>query len=164
VLNYSTTPWIRIGEWIYRSTVFFYLGSSWRWVVCFTLLLLYSRGKSLGGWIPEPMWTIWRSGNFFTPPGLELLPAGRPVRSHSLYRLRYQFTNSVAQGIWNLRVPSRSIVPQPTTLPFAPLDGVASLMLLPLNPLITSPVGSQNESGRLPVDHLPCACSSVRSP
>jgi hypothetical protein len=26
---------------------------------------------------------------FFTPPGLELLPLGRPARGQSLYRLRY---------------------------------------------------------------------------
>jgi hypothetical protein len=41
VLNLlSTTSWRRMGEWMYISTFFFYLGTSWRWVVSFTPLNL----------------------------------------------------------------------------------------------------------------------------
>jgi hypothetical protein len=41
----STTPWRRMGECMYTST-FLGLGTSWRWVVNFTLRPLYPRGKS----------------------------------------------------------------------------------------------------------------------
>jgi hypothetical protein len=37
--------WIHIGEWRYSSTIFD-LGTKWRWVVSFVLLLLYPSGSS----------------------------------------------------------------------------------------------------------------------
>jgi hypothetical protein len=47
------------------------LGTSWRWVVSFKPLPLYTRGNSpsvpIGqeaGWAPEPVWTMWRRENF----------------------------------------------------------------------------------------------------
>jgi hypothetical protein len=47
VLNYlSSTPWRRMGEWVYRSKFFFYFYTSWRWVVSFTPQPLYPRGRS----------------------------------------------------------------------------------------------------------------------
>jgi hypothetical protein len=39
------------------------------------------------GWTPEPVRTLNRK--FFTLPGLELRPLGRPTRNQSLYRLSY---------------------------------------------------------------------------
>jgi hypothetical protein len=48
------------------------LGTRWWWVVSFTLLPLYSRGKSPppptptgyeAGWAPEPVWMLWRREN-----------------------------------------------------------------------------------------------------
>jgi hypothetical protein len=52
---------------------FLYLGTGWRWVVSFTLLLLYPRGKSppplpvpigkKAGWASKPVWTTWRREN-----------------------------------------------------------------------------------------------------
>jgi hypothetical protein len=56
VLNYlSTTTCKRMGEWNY-SSVIIELGSTWRRVVNFTPLSLYTRGNSLGilcidGWV-----------------------------------------------------------------------------------------------------------------
>jgi hypothetical protein len=44
----STTPWRRIGEWMYNS--FFDLSTRWRWVVNFTSRPLYPQGKS--PWYP----------------------------------------------------------------------------------------------------------------
>jgi hypothetical protein len=75
------------------------LGTSWRWLVSFTLLLLYPRWKNrryplhrrLGG----PQDRIRRRGEekFFPLPWLELRPLGRLARSQSLYRLRYPGSN-----------------------------------------------------------------------
>jgi hypothetical protein len=69
------------------------LGTSWRWVVNFTPRPLYPRGK-VGGWVDL------RAGlddlekrKFFTLPGFEVWPLGRPARSQSLYRLRYPGSN-----------------------------------------------------------------------
>jgi hypothetical protein len=41
------------------------------------------------GWAPEPVW------KFVTLPELKLRSSGRPVRSQSLYRLRYRGSKSV---------------------------------------------------------------------
>jgi hypothetical protein len=38
---------------------------------------------------PRPGLDDVKKRKFLTPPGLELLPLGRPARSQSLYRLRY---------------------------------------------------------------------------
>jgi hypothetical protein len=70
VLNWlSTTPWRRMGEWMYRSTF------SWHrhWLKVSRQLhapaALSPRKKPpvpIGyeaGWTPEPVWTVWRSEN-----------------------------------------------------------------------------------------------------
>jgi hypothetical protein len=76
---------------------FFDLGTSWRWVVSFTPLPLYPRGKSpppstnwIGGWVdPRADLDDVEERKFLTLPWLELQPLGLPARSQSLYRLRY---------------------------------------------------------------------------
>jgi hypothetical protein len=66
------------------------LDTSWRWVVSFTPLPLYTRGKSPGthwiGWV-DPSADVEKR-KLLTQPGLELWPLCRPARSQSLYRLR----------------------------------------------------------------------------
>jgi hypothetical protein len=71
------------------------LGTSWRWVVSFTHLPLYTRERTPG--------THWIGGRvdiradlddvkkrkFLILPGLELRTLGCPARSQSLYRKRY---------------------------------------------------------------------------
>jgi hypothetical protein len=51
--------------------MFLDLGTSWRWVVSFTLRPLYPQGKSPRylfdrevGWIPEPVSKTWRKENY----------------------------------------------------------------------------------------------------
>jgi hypothetical protein len=96
VLNkLSTTPWRRMGEWMYRSTF------SWPRHLLEVSDQLHARaalppGKeppvSIGyevGWTPEPVWTTWRRENSWPYRNSELRPLGRPTRSQSLYRLRY---------------------------------------------------------------------------
>jgi hypothetical protein len=74
---------------------FLELGTSWRWVVSFTLRLLYFRGKTrgthwIGGWVdPRAFLDDVEKRKFLTLPGLELRHLDRPARSQSLYRLRY---------------------------------------------------------------------------
>jgi hypothetical protein len=71
------------------------LDTGWRWVVSFTPLPHYPRGKSFGThWIGG--WVDHRAGldnmkkwKFLTLPVLELRPLGRPASSQSLNRLRY---------------------------------------------------------------------------
>jgi hypothetical protein len=92
VLNEFSTPWRRMGEWMYRSD----LGTSWRWVVSFTPLPRYPRGKSprfpLDGRLGGPQ---SRSGRcweekILDPTGTRTPdPLSRPACSQSLYRLRY---------------------------------------------------------------------------
>jgi hypothetical protein len=91
---------MRMGAWIVDPR-FLDLGTSWRWVVSFTPLPLYSRGKSLrypldrrrGG----PQSPSGRRGErkFLILPGLERRPFGRPCRSQSLYRLPKGWTTGV---------------------------------------------------------------------
>jgi hypothetical protein len=70
------------------------LGTSWRWVVSFTPRPLYPRERAPGthwirGWVnPRAGLDHMEKCKFFTPPGFELQPLGRPARSQSLYRLR----------------------------------------------------------------------------
>jgi hypothetical protein len=65
--------------------MFLDLHTSWRWVVCFTVLPLYTRGKnSRAG--PDDM-EKWK---FLTLPGLELRSVCHPARTQSLYRLSYR--------------------------------------------------------------------------
>jgi hypothetical protein len=85
-----------MGEWMYRST-FFYLGTSWRWVVSFTPRPLYPRERApgthcIGGWVEDPRAGLdnMEKWKFLTKPGLEPRPLSRPARSQSLYRLRYR--------------------------------------------------------------------------
>jgi hypothetical protein len=76
------------------------LGTSWRWMVSFTLLPLYLRGKSpfihwIVGWVgPRFRLDDVEKRKFVTLPGLKLRPLGRPARSQSLYRLRYPGENT----------------------------------------------------------------------
>jgi hypothetical protein len=69
------------------------LGTSWRWVISFTPLLLYPRGKSPGThWIggcvdPRVGLDAVEKRRFLILPGPELRPLGRPARSQSLSRL-----------------------------------------------------------------------------
>jgi hypothetical protein len=74
---------------------------------------------------PRPSLDDLENRKFLALPGLELRPLGRPVRSHSLYRLRYPGIRSIEKsddfiGNWTQDLPAFSIVPQPTTLPRAP--------------------------------------------
>jgi hypothetical protein len=76
---------------MYRST-FSWPRTSWRWVVSFTSWSLYPRRKSpgthcIGGWVgPRAGLDDVEKRKFFTLPGLELWPLGRPAHSQSLYR------------------------------------------------------------------------------
>jgi hypothetical protein len=72
----------------YRDPRFLDQGTSWRRVVSFTPLPLYPREKSSGTHCIE-RWVGLKAGindmekwEFFTLPGLELRPLGRPARSH----------------------------------------------------------------------------------
>jgi hypothetical protein len=71
------------------------LGTSWRRVVSFTLLPLYSRERApgtygIGGWVgPTAGLDDLEKRKFLTLPGLELRPLGHPARGQSLYRLRH---------------------------------------------------------------------------
>jgi hypothetical protein len=67
------------------------LGTSWRWVVSFTLWPLYPLvpiGKEVG-WTPELVRTTRRIENSWPYRDSELRTLRRPARSQSLYRLRY---------------------------------------------------------------------------
>jgi hypothetical protein len=95
VLNQiSTTPWGRIGECSYMSTILD-LSARWRWVVKFTPRPLHPppskerapvpTGKEVG-WAPVPVWTLWSREKSYHCR--ESNP-GRPSPSPSLYRLNY---------------------------------------------------------------------------
>jgi hypothetical protein len=71
------------------------LGTSWKWVVSFTLLPLYpevnSGNRWIRGWVePRADMNCIEKWKFLTLPRLELRPLGRPARSQSLYRLNYR--------------------------------------------------------------------------
>jgi hypothetical protein len=67
----------------------------WKWVVSFTPLLLFPRGKSLGtqrigDWVdPRAGLDDMEKWKFLTLLGLKLRPLGHPVCGQSLYRLHY---------------------------------------------------------------------------
>jgi hypothetical protein len=64
-----------------------HLCTSWRWIFSFTPLPLYLRGKSLRYRLDRMMGGLQsQSGRY---EEVELWPLGRPARSQSLYRLRY---------------------------------------------------------------------------
>jgi hypothetical protein len=84
-------PWKRMGEWRYRSTDLDF-NTRLRWVVSFTSLSLYSRGKSTLvstgqeiGWVLQSVWPLWKRKILHSR---EWNP-GRPARSPSLYWLSY---------------------------------------------------------------------------
>jgi hypothetical protein len=84
-----------MGEWMYRSTFSWDLDTSWRWVVSFTPLPLYTPERVpgthfIGGGVdPRAGLDDMEKWKFLALPGLELPPPGRPARSQSLYRLSY---------------------------------------------------------------------------
>jgi hypothetical protein len=92
VLNYlSTMPWKHMREWRHSSTVLD-LGTRWKWVVSFTPLPLYTRGKRPG--------IQWRGGWVGPRVGLDAVEKrkilhcqksnpGRAARSPSLHQLSY---------------------------------------------------------------------------
>jgi hypothetical protein len=75
-------PWRHIVEWTYRSSVLD-VGTRWRWMVSFTPLPLYSRGKS-------PRYPLYRRmGGPQSPSGhcgeeKNLAPAGNRTRAYQL--------------------------------------------------------------------------------
>jgi hypothetical protein len=80
------------GEWMYRST-FFYLGTSWRWVVNFTSGR-FTPGERAPGthWIGG--WVDLRAGlddleksKFLTLPGLELRPPSQVAIRYTAYAI-----------------------------------------------------------------------------
>jgi hypothetical protein len=90
VSNYlSTTPWRRMAEWRYSSTVLD-LGTRWRLVVGFKPLPLNLQGKSPPvptGWAPELVSMLWRGKKSCSCRGPNPYC---PVRSPSLYWLGYR--------------------------------------------------------------------------
>jgi hypothetical protein len=100
--------WRHMGEWKYSST--FLLGTRWRWVVSFTPLLLYLRGRAPG--------TDWIGGWIDRIVGLDAvekrkilhcraLNPVRPARSLSLYRLRYP---DPIMSMFNCNIDVKSLV------------------------------------------------------
>jgi hypothetical protein len=88
VLNeLSTTPWRRLGEWIYRSR-FSDLGSSWRWVLVSRPGHFIPGEKApgthrIGGWV-ESIAGLEdvEKRKFLTLLALDIRPPGRPARSY----------------------------------------------------------------------------------
>jgi hypothetical protein len=94
-LCFTTQAWRSQGVWGSGciDPRFLGLSNSWRWVVSFTHLPLYPRGKSppgirwIGSWVgPGADLDDMEKWKFLTPPGLEHRPLSRPARSQSLYR------------------------------------------------------------------------------
>jgi hypothetical protein len=62
--NVVSTPWRRMEEWNYSSTILDH-GTRWSWVASITPLPIYTRGKpplpveKEIGWTPEPVWVLW---------------------------------------------------------------------------------------------------------
>jgi hypothetical protein len=97
-VSYGSAAWITV-QWV---------GSSSKWVVSFTPLQLYSPGERaprihwLGGWVgPTAGLEDMEKWTFFTLPGLELRPLGRPARSQSLYRLSYRGCHGIMSSSVN---------------------------------------------------------------
>jgi hypothetical protein len=97
VFNYfsSTTPWRRMGEWMYRSIF------SWNSALAVGEWSASRHGRFtpgekvpgthwIGGWVgPRAGLDDVEKRKFLTLPGLELRLLGHPGRSQSLYRLSY---------------------------------------------------------------------------
>jgi hypothetical protein len=104
-LSLCLTDWALCHEGVWGSgcidPYFLDLGTSWRWVVSFTPLLLYPWGESpppgihwLGGLVdPRAGLVDVEERKFLTLPRLELRPLGRPACSQSLYRFCYPGTS-----------------------------------------------------------------------
>jgi hypothetical protein len=68
-------PWRRMEEWG-CSSIIIHPATIWKWVVSFTIRLLYPHGSSprypldrrLSGH-REPVWTVWRREKLFAPTG-----------------------------------------------------------------------------------------------
>jgi hypothetical protein len=101
-------PWRIMGKWSHSST-FIDLGTRWRWVVSFTLLPLYPRGKGrrysldrrLGG--PQSRSGRWGEEKNLALPGME--PGrGRPARSPLLYCLSYPDSDCCVNNRFLLKI------------------------------------------------------------
>jgi hypothetical protein len=115
VLHYlSTTPWRLWGSG-FIDLRFIYLITSWKWVIRFTPLVLYSLRKSprqsldrIGGWVgPRACLDDMRKWKFLTHPGLELRPLCRQTRPQSLYRIRYRGSCPRCKWVNNIKMDLR---------------------------------------------------------
>jgi hypothetical protein len=66
---------------------------------------------------------------FLIPPGFELRPLGRPVRSKSLYRLRYP-GSSVIEHLQNVTTSNYSVIANSLALQFTTARTTSSLSAL----------------------------------
>jgi hypothetical protein len=108
VLKYlSTTPWRRVGEWRYSSTIVDF-GTKWRWVVSFSHRPLYKRGRSFrypldstyGGWAPEPVWALRNRKKISCVSG-NRTPAVQPVaHRYTNWSTRGSPKNTVSSWVW----------------------------------------------------------------
>jgi hypothetical protein len=85
--HYATKLYGGVDEWIH---IFFYFGTSWRWVVSFTPRPLCPVGCSssthyIGSWLDPRTGLEDAKRKFLNLPGLELRSLGRPAGSQSLY-------------------------------------------------------------------------------
>jgi hypothetical protein len=90
----STTPWRRMGEWMYIHIFFTSALVGGKWSASrpgrFTPGEIAPSTHWRGGWVdPSAGLNDVEKRKFSTVPGLELRPFRRPARSQSLYRLRY---------------------------------------------------------------------------
>jgi hypothetical protein len=95
LIELSTTPWRRMGEWMCRSTFFLtsaLAGGEWS----ASRPGRFTPGERapgthwIWGWVgPRAGLDNLEKRKFLTLPGLELWPLSRPARSQPLYRLRY---------------------------------------------------------------------------
>jgi hypothetical protein len=92
---------------MYRST-FSWPRPPWRWVVSFTPLPLYPRGKIPGahwiwGWVdPRVDLDDMEKWKFLTPPGLGLRPLGRPASRYTDCYPGPHITDIIRQIKWKM--------------------------------------------------------------
>jgi hypothetical protein len=109
----STTPWRRMGEWRYSSTILD-LSVRWRWLVSFTPQPLYPRGNSprysLDRNLGEPQ---SRSGLSFpyqeSNPGSSVI---KPV-ALSLYRLSCSCSSVAGRALNRLLIDTAAVTTEP---------------------------------------------------